>query len=167
MATKQYGDVGSYEAKLEKVMKRLGVDNYNYDWTRRSCFVEFWLDGQYYRFDHSIENAKAHGQNVVYGSDVFAQVVLALEDIARITERGIYELQTWISGLKSLPPAPSLDSCFVALGFSQKPENIDDVKSAYKRLAKVVHPDCGGSEDSFRVLSENYEKCIEAMGGDS
>lgn len=165
--TKQYGDVSNYEAKLQKVMKRLGVDNYYYDWTRRSCFVEFWLDGQYYRFDHSIENAKAHGQNVVYGSDVFAQVVLALEDIARITERGIYELQTWISGLKSLPPANHLQPCFSALGFSQRPESVEDVKLAYKRLAKVMHPDGGGSDNAFQTLTQNFEKCIAEMGGES
>ena len=155
--------MSSYEAKLEKVMKRLGVDKFNYDWSRRACFVEFWLDGQYYRFDHSIENAEKHGQKVVYGSDVFAQVVLVLEDIARITERGIYELQTWISGLKSLPPAPTIDSCFIALGFNKKPESVDEVKSAYRRLAKVLHPDAGGSAEAFRNLNDNYEKCLKGF----
>ncbi len=161
---KQYGDVHTYEAKLEKVMNRLGVENYNYDWSRRACFVEFWIDGQYYRFDHSIDNAKAHGQNIQYGSDIFAQVVLTLEDIARMTERGIYELQTWIAGLKALPPAPAIDSCFIALGFVQMPESVEQIKEAYKRLAKVMHPDAGGTAASFEALKDNYEACMARMG---
>ncbi len=162
---KQYADVIVYEAKLEKVMARLGVDNYNYDWTRRSCFVEFWIDGQYYRFEHSVDNARAHGQNVMYGSDIFAQVVLTLEDIARMTERGIYELQTWIAGLKALPPAQMLDPCFIALGFSEKPENADQIKAAFKRLAKVLHPDSGGDAAAFRQLKTNYDLCLQAVEG--
>lgn len=160
---KQYADVHTYEAKLEKVMNRLGVENYNYDWSRHACFVEFWIDGQYYRFDHSIDNAKAHGQNIQYGSDIFAQVVLTLEDIARMTERGIYELQTWIAGLKALPPAPQLDPCFIALGFVQMPESVEQIKAAYKRLAKVTHPDAGGDAAAFDALKRNYESCLERM----
>lgn len=161
---KQYADVQTYESKLEKVMNRLGVDHYNYDWSRRACFVEFWIDGQYYRFEHSIDNAHAHGQNIQYGSDLFAQVVLTLEDIARMTERGIYELQTWIAGLKALPPAPQLDPCFIALGFVQMPESVEQIKSAYKRLAKATHPDAGGTATSFEALKDNYEACVARMG---
>ena len=98
---KQYGDVSTYEGKLENVMKRLGAEEYNFDWSRTACWVEFRYKGQLYRFEHSVENAKMHGQHIVYGSDVFAQVVLALEDLARMTERGIYELQTWNIGMKA------------------------------------------------------------------
>ena len=88
---KQYADPTSYEAKLEKVMSRLGVEKYDYNWDRKMCWVEFWINGQLYRFEHSIDNAAKHGITVRYGSDAFAQVVLTLEDIARMTERGIYE----------------------------------------------------------------------------
>ena len=41
---------------------------------------------------------------MAYGSDCFAQIVLSLEDLARMAERGIYELQTWLSGMQYLPP---------------------------------------------------------------
>lgn len=160
---KQYAAAENYEAKLEKVMKRLGVDQFNYDWSRFECWVEFWYQGQYYRFQHGVENARAHGQNIRYGSDAFAQMVLTLEDIARMTERGIYELQTWISGLKALPPAPPVDACFIALGFETVPDSKDAVKFAYKRLAKVAHPDSGGSSAAFESLKRNYEKCMEIM----
>ena len=34
---------------------------------------------------------------------IFAQLVKTLEDIARMVERGIYDLSTWIEGMKTLP----------------------------------------------------------------
>ena len=110
---KQYAEPAAYEAKLEKVMTRLGVDQYDYDWSRFECWVSFVYKGQNYRFSHSVENARAHGVNIRYGSDVFAQVVLSLEDLARMVERGIYDLSTWVSGMKYLPAGERLEPCFV------------------------------------------------------
>jgi len=159
---KQYADPANYEAKLEKVMKRLGVEQYNYDWSRFTCFVEFWYNGQFYRFEHSVENAKAHGQNIRYGSDVFAQVVLTLEDIARMTERGIYELQTWISGLKALPASAPLPDCFKVLQFDVLPTG-EKVIARYRQLAKAMHPDAGGTEEMFRKLTEAKDQAIEYL----
>ena len=159
---KQYADPANYEAKLEKVMKRLGVEQYNYDWIRFTCFVEFWYNGQFYRFDHSVENAKAHGQNIRYGSDIFAQVVLTLEDIARMTERGIYELQTWISGLKTLPASAPLPECFKVLQFDVLPTE-EEIIARYRQLAKAMHPDVGGTEEMFRKLTEAKDQAIEYL----
>lgn len=88
--SKQYAEPAAYEAKLEKVMARLGVECYDYNWDRFSCWVEFYYKAQPYKFEHSVDNAQAHGVNIRYGSDVFAQVVLSLEDLARMVERGIY-----------------------------------------------------------------------------
>ena len=156
MATKQYAEPASYEAKLEKVMARLGVDTYDYDWSRRECWVSFVYKGQPYRFSHSLDNAHSHGVNIQYGSDLFAQVVLSLEDLARMVERGIYDLSTWVAGMRYLPEAAQLSPCFAALGFSTVPESVDEVRAQYKRMAKVMHPDAGGSEEAFRALTENY-----------
>lgn len=72
---------GDYEAKLARVMERLGAESYNYDWTRAACFIEFIYHGQLYRFEHSVEKAKTHGQNIVHVSDLFAQLVMTLEDV--------------------------------------------------------------------------------------
>ena len=102
---KQYAEPAAYEAKLEKVMARLGVEQYDYDWSRFECWVSFTYKGQLYRFSHSVQNAQEHGVNIKYGSDVFAQVVLSLEDLARMVERGIYDLGTWVAGMKYLPEA--------------------------------------------------------------
>lgn len=56
---KRYGDAQNYEVKLEKVMGRLGVESYDYDWSRKECWVTFAYKGQQYRFSHSLDNAKA------------------------------------------------------------------------------------------------------------
>ena len=160
---KQYAGPETYEAKLEKVMGRLGVERYDYDWSRFECWVEFWYKGQLYRFTHSVENAKTHGVNIRYGSDVFAQVVLSLEDLARMVERGIYDLSTWVAGMKCLPSSLPLEPCFAGLGFIERPTSAEDVKAQYKRMAKSMHPDAGGDEAAFIALGENYRRCLELM----
>ena len=104
-----------------------------------------------------------HGVNIRYGSDVFAQVVLSLEDLARMVERGIYDLSTWVAGMKYLPAAPSMEPCFTALYFERRPETQDEVKAQFKHLAKTMHPDVGGDERLFVALRENYEKCMELI----
>lgn len=151
---KQYAEPAAYEAKLEKVMARLGIEQYDYDWSRFECWVSFTYKGQPYRFSHSVENAKAHGVDIRYGSDVFAQVVLSLEDLARMVERGIYDLSTWVSGMRYLPAASSLPDCFKVLQFEMVPAGAEEVEKQFKRLVKVAHPDAGGSEGQFRVLQE-------------
>ena len=158
---KQYADAQSYEAKLEKVMVRLGVEKYNYDWSRFSCWVEFWFKGQFYRFEHSVANAQAHGQNIRYGSDVFAQVVLTLEDIARMAERGIYELQTWIVGLKALPPKQETPECFAILQFDMLPASEKEIIDRYRQLSKSCHPDGGGSSEMFQRITEARDEALQ------
>lgn len=160
---KQYAEPATYEDKLEKVMTRMNVEEFNYDWSRFECWVEFYYKGQLYRFEHSVENAKAHGSNIKYGSDVFAQVVLALEDIARITERGIYELQTWISGLKALPKPKEIDECFILLGFTEIPTP-KELRDRYNSLVKVAHPDVGGSAEYFKRVHEAKKRAEEILG---
>ena len=161
MSAKQYAPAENYEAKLEKVMARLGIEKYNYNWDRFSCWVEFQYKGQLYRFSHSLENAKAHGQTVRYGSDVFAQVVLALEDLARMVERGIYDLSTWVSGMKYLPPPTEIPDCFRVLGYDRIPESKEEVGRRFKQLAKSAHPDAGGSDERFKMLNTAYEQALK------
>ena len=160
---KQYAEPAAYEAKLEKVMARLGVEQYDYDWSRFECWVSFAYKGQLYRFSHSVQNAQDHGVNIKYGSDVFAQVVLSLEDLSRMVERGIYDLGTWVSGMKYLPEAQKLEPCFLALGFAERPKDADTVKQQYRRMAKAMHPESGGNEAACQALTENYEKCLEIV----
>jgi len=158
---KQYAEPAFYEEKLEKVMARLGVEKFNYDWSRQACWIEFWYKNQLYRFEHSVENANNHGVNLKYGSDVFAQLVLTLEDIARMVERGIYDLQVWVSGMKALPAPQDLPRCFAVLQFTERPQNAEQVNEAYRRLSKVLHPDKGGTAEQFRNITEARDQALE------
>ena len=162
-AKKQYASPDAYEAKLARVMERMGATEFNYNWDRHMAWVEFRLKGLLYRFDHSVEKAKARGFKLTYGSDVFAQLVIALEDLARMGERGIYELTTWLAGMKFLPPPVVIPECFKVLGFEAIPTDVEEVKARYKTLAKQVHPDAGGSEAAFIRIQEASRQAIEQM----
>lgn len=157
MMSKQYAEPATYESKLEKVMARLGVDRYDYNWDRFSCWVEFYYKCQPYRFDHSVDNAQAHGVNIRYGSDVFAQVVLSLEDLARMVERGIYDLSTWVAGMKYLPARVEIPTCFEKLGFTKIP-TARELKSRWKQIAKTSHPDVGGNTEYFMAMKSAYDE---------
>ncbi len=158
---KQYGSGEAYERKLVKIMERLGVDTYNFNWDRWGCFVEFRYKGELYRIDHSIENAKARGITLHYGSDSFAQVVLALEDLAGIVERGIYELSTWVAGMKYLAPPNVVPHCFEFLGFKRIPAGVGEIKERYQQLTKRYHTSLGGDEEYFRRLQIETEKALK------
>lgn len=162
MAKKQYTATTDYEKKLKKVMQRFGVEEFDFDYSRKLAFVEFFYKGQAYRFEQSIENAKKHGVNLCYGSDCFAQIVLSLEDLARMNERGIYDLSTWLTGLKQLPSAPAIPNEFLILQFNTIP-TMEELKTRYHKLAKATHPDTGGNSEQFNIINEAYKKCCEYL----
>lgn len=160
---KQYNTADTYEKKLERVMNRLGVKDFNYDYSRHGAWVEFSYKDGFYRFDHTVLKAQNKGVKLSYGSDCFAQIVLSLEDLARMSERGIYELQTWIAGLKALPTTKNIEACFSALGFIEKPKSIEDLQKAYRELCKIRHPDVGGTAEAFNQLTAFYQEAQKIM----
>lgn len=155
---KVYGSAAKYEKKLQSVMDRLGVEKYVFDWNRQDCYVEFWYKGELYRFDHSVEKARQRGIDLSYGSDAFAQVVLSLEDLARMVERGIYDLQVWVSGMRCLPQTDEIPDFFRFLGFDQIPDDMMEIIHRYRTLAKQMHPDVGGSAVDFAKLRAAFEQ---------
>lgn len=166
---KQYsGDTAAFEKKLDRVMERLGVKTYTYDWTSSrigsSCYVEMRYGASTYRFENSSEKSKKCGRNLRYASDLFAAVVYSLEGLARAVEQGIFTLDMLLAGVPALPEAVNLEPCFVALGFSQRPTS-EEVKAQYRRMAKVTHPDHGGDSAAFAALKENYNACMEQIRG--
>ena len=159
-AKKQYASPDVYERKLANIMEKLGVKDYNFNWNRFDCYVEFRYKDNLYRFDHSIAKAKAKGVTLTYGSDAFAQVVLALEDLKRMIERGIYDLSTWVAGMKYLPAAVEVPSFFKALGYTDFPDSREDIETRYKTKAKQMHPDVGGDTEDFKKLKQASEMCL-------
>ena len=166
-STKQYTNPEFYEKKLAKVMERFGVETYDWDYNRYGGWVQFTYKGQVYRFEHSVENARNHGVNLNYGSDAFAQIVLALEDLARIVGRGIYDLQNWVAGMKALPEAVYIPDFFKTLGFDYMPTTTDEVEKAFRKKAAIVHPDKGGSNADFIAVRSAYEAAIKYVKGES
>ena len=164
-AEKKYASLDFYEKKLEKIMMRFGIEKKDYNWNcdRYGGWVEFRYKGQIYRFEHTVDNAKKAGINLTYGSDAFAQIVLALEDLARIVERGIYDLQNWVAGMKMLPEKTTLPSFCSVLGLDHYPASEEEVIHQYRNLAKIFHTDKGGSTDDFTRLTEAKEQALQYL----
>lgn len=166
-AKKKYtGDTAFFEAKLARVMERLGVKKYQCDWqqgkTGASCWVEMCYGGRTYRFENDTAKSAAAKKNLTYVSDLLASVVYALERLALSVELGIFTLDMLLSGALALPETkPQLAPCFLAMGFAEMPKDTEEVKRQYKRMAAVTHPDHpGGSTEAFQVLQENYAACL-------
>lgn len=169
-AKKQYtGTTDDFEKKLGRVMERLGVEKYQSNWSQgkggASCYVEMLYGGKVYRFENSSGKSAACGRNLSYVSDLFAEVVYSLEGLARAVEKGIFTLDMLLAGVPALPAVPPLEPCFQALGFSSRPVNTAEIKAQYRRMAQVMHPDKGGTQEAFASLSANYEACLRAMEG--
>jgi hypothetical protein len=157
---KKYGDVNNYEKKLKRVMDRLEIEKYDYNWDRISSYVEFEYKGELYRFEQNKDNAQFRGIEIQYGTDCFAQLVLTLEDIARMVERGIYDLQTWVTGIKCLPSEKPFFYKVLNL-----PDNftMEELEKRYKELIKKCHPDVGGSEEEFILVRRAYEYALDEI----
>ncbi len=155
--------------KLARLMERMGVEKYDYDYsetkTAKSCWVELMCNSRAYRFTNDTAKSAACGRGLIYTSDLFAEMVYALEDLARSIEKGIFTLDMLLEGKLALPAAPTAEPCFQALGFASRPETAAAVKERYRQLAKAMHPDGGGSSAAFAVLQENYRQCMELMEG--
>lgn len=158
------------EDKLARVMERLGVKKYDYNWSQQrgggNCYVEMVYKGTAYRFENDAAKSAKCGRGLTYVSDLFAAVVYSLEGLARAVEQDIFTLDMLLAGVPALPAAPALEPCFVDMGFSERPKSADEVEKQYKRMAKAVHPDVpGGSKEAFVALGENYRACMELVRG--
>ena len=155
---KKYQQAEYYERKLTNVMGRMEADKYEYDWGRRTCFVEFTYKGRAYRFETSVEELQERGVKIGCGSDAFAVLVLDLECIARMMEHGTFDLENQqITGLKQLPAKSDIPDCLKTLGFTAAP-TADELKRRYRQIIKTAHPDNGGSQDYFIAIKRAYEE---------
>lgn len=162
MTRKYKGTREDYERKLARVMERLGVgaESYDYDWNRRGCWVQMRYRGRAYLFENTVERS-AETCGLKNATDMFAQIVLSLEGLARAVENGIFTLDMLMAGVPSLPPAAEAPACFRALGFERVPADPGEVKARYRELAKTAHPDAGGDAAAFLALQTNFGTCLE------
>ncbi len=90
--------------KLTRIMKCLNVSYFDYNWDRSSCYIEFRYQDVLYKMEHSVEKANSKGAQVLRsGLDSLMELVESLEDLCQIIERGTYNLDTWLSGMKKSP----------------------------------------------------------------
>lgn len=92
-----------YEKRLTGVMKNLKVQNYDFNWDRTSCFVEFHYNENFYRLEHSVGKAEKNGIILHNGLDCLMELTQSLEDLSGIIDRGMNDFETWISGMKQSP----------------------------------------------------------------
>ncbi|SDG92046.1 hypothetical protein SAMN05192534_10112 [Alteribacillus persepolensis] len=95
-----YKDQKISERKLTKVMRRLKIEHYNFNWDRNSCYIEFRYHGHSYKMGHSVERAKKKGIILRNGLDCLSELVDTLENLCEIVDRGTYKLETWISSMQ-------------------------------------------------------------------
>lgn len=161
------GSMDDHLRKLERVMARLGVEKYQYDWNQSkggsSCWVEMVYHGAAYRFENSTEKSAKAGTKLSYISDLMGDVVYSLEGLARAVEQDIFTLDMLLQGVPALPERDPVEPCFRILGFDRRPDTADEVKARFRELAKMAHPDKGGTEEAFMALKAAYEECIRAL----
>ena len=121
------------------------------------------LHGRVWRFENSLSKNEECGRNPKAVSDLFTEVVLTLEDLARATEKGLVSLDMLLQGIPSLSAAAVLEDCFIALGFGERPTTEEAVTKQYRRMANVMHLDTGGDPEAFQRLQENYKKCLDIL----
>ena len=62
------------------------------------------------------------------------------------------------------PSRVDVELCYRLLGLSPS-ASWDEIQTAYRRKAKVHHPDHGGDEDAMRALNEAYQTLKQIKRG--
>ncbi|MBX7259511.1 MAG: J domain-containing protein [Candidatus Hydrogenedentes bacterium] len=83
-------------------------------------------------------------------------LVLSMTGVWPTIIRGIRQLRgDAVEEPVSPAPPKDLDLCYRMLGISPT-ASWDEIERAYRRKAKVHHPDHGGDEDTMRALNEAF-----------
>ncbi len=59
---------------------------------------------------------------------------------------------------------PSITTCYQLLGVETQ-ASVDDIRLAFRKLAKAHHPDQGGDPEFFRSLNRAYTQIMQHLGG--
>jgi hypothetical protein len=77
--------------------------------------------------------------------------------VKSVLGRWVYEAVMGRPKMTAPPPSRTdVDLCYRLLGLSPS-ASWGEIQSAYRRKAKVHHPDHGGDEDAMRALNEAYQ----------
>ena len=163
---KKYADYKFYQTKLINIMKKLNIDKYNYRFTDENAFINFKHGYSWYQLDHTIEKAKKSNAGITSGTDLFAELVLTLEELYHINERNIISFKKLFEPFELKAGTVDLPECFIKLGFDGRylplKKNID---YKYNELAKVLDPSKTqfGDEEKFLELVKTKQECYDYL----
>jgi len=83
-------------------------------------------------------------------------LVLSMTGVWPIIMRGLRELRgEHVPESGTRAKGADVDMCYRLFGLSPS-ASWDEIERAYRKKAKVHHPDLGGDEDTMRALNEAY-----------
>lgn len=134
-------------------VKKDGMPYSNYKEPRDSgVAVYFKLDGRDYclpcdKWDRVADN--------------LAAIAAHLGAMRGIERWGVGESHDVFTGFKALPDSTMAEAqVWQTLGLPSKPAAEEFIHSAYKTMAKTVHPDMGGDADKFYLLQQAYKLAL-------
>lgn len=132
------------ERRLIRVMKRLKIEDYNFNYDRSRCYIEFQYNENSYRLEHSVQKAKDNGLVMLRnGLDCLTELIQSLEDLCQIIERGTYKLETWLAGMKQ------------SSSKEETSEFLEELHIRYKSLGRQSHSKYNRSEEFIHVTPES------------
>jgi len=121
--------------------------------------IEFWTDGHYLRFSYSM--AKRFIDNLYVIQELVKleveEVLSGKKDISQF-----YHVFTGDSDRKEI--AKELKEAKLILGLNEEENNTDVINQAYKKLARINHPDLGGSLEEFQNINKAHKLIKKEMG---
>lgn len=147
--------------KIDATSLKIELDEFTGD-----VKVIFDRDGKRYtkscsRWDYSLDNLRAIQLSIEY-------LYRALEVYGVDTKEEFNELFNQIFiGIEATPDDDVLkiehkSEWWEILGISRG-ANRQDIKNAFRSLAKFHHPDSGGSPEQFKIIREAYDKGISQL----
>lgn len=150
----------SYEAaidRLKSIARRLGINpepganQLDYKLTmgaNAEALVKIFYRGVWHEFHYSRQKAEFFHKKIPADKDVFVAVVVCLQDLTRVAERGVFDFGVLVQGFKSLT-FQKLPEFATFFGFTIMP-TWDDVR---KRFAELVKP--GGAFNAERYPADS------------
>lgn len=160
----KYAGSKYYQTKLSNIMKKLGIDRFKYQYQNDTAFINFKFGSSWYQLDHSIAKARINNPGINNAEDVFAELVLTMEDLQHIADRNITSFKNLISPFELKPGRVELPECFTKLGFDGRFMPAEKhVEYKYNDLAKVLDPDKTqfGDKEKFEELQKIRLECLD------
>lgn len=110
------------------------------------------------------------GANVAFACDTYVSVqenvralVKYIENLRALDRHGVGVRNQAFRGFQALPPVGGTSRSWHQILEISPDASLVQAKASYRRLAKVCHPDQGGSQEAFVELKGAWEKAQEVL----